>query len=107
MRRCRLLIAAFTPWLEDELPLPESRLITAAGLVTSAWGALLLLASRVCSTCSMLEFVATVNAVVVLAMLAWLAVEGGEMTGTGIVVVGALGIIVLRFAIYQLGLLRQ
>ena len=102
-----VLVAVFTPWLEDELPVPESWLITAAGMVTAAWGGLLLAASRLYPTRRALGFVASVNVVVVLAALAWLVLEGGEMTGTGIVVVGALGISVLRFAIYQTGLFRQ
>lgn len=102
-----LLIAALTAWLEDELPVPESWLITVAGIVTVAWGALLMVASRVYATRQALGGVAIVNVVVVVAMLAWLILEGGEMTGFGIVVVGVLGIAVLRFAVYQSGLLRR
>lgn len=102
-----LLIAACTPWLEDKVAIPDRWMIFVAGLITAVWGGLLVVASRVYPTRQSLGFVATVNVMTVLVILGWLLLEGAEMTGTGIVVVGALGICVLRFAIYQSGLLRQ
>lgn len=102
-----LLVTVFTPWLEDELPVAEGWLITMAGLVTSAWGVFLLVASRAYATRQALGAVAIVNVIVVVAMLVWLILEGGAMTGSGLVVVGVLGISVLRFAVYQVGLLRR
>jgi hypothetical protein len=101
-----LLLALSAGWLESELPAPGWFIVT-AGLVSAGWGALLIAASRMLPTRSALGAVAIVNWLVVVATLAWLALEGGDMSGVGLAAVGILGISVLRFAVYQSMVLRQ
>jgi hypothetical protein len=101
------LLVLASGWLPDELPVAETWMIAAAGIVTAVWGALLAVASRRLPTRGLLGSVAIVNALAVIAVLVWLVAEGSEMSGIGLAVVGVLGISVLRFAIYQSAVLRQ
>jgi hypothetical protein len=101
------LLAIAAGWLAGELPVSDDWLIVAAGVVTALWGALLVVASRSFPARALLMLVAAVNVATVVAVLAWLAIDGEAMSGIGIAVVGILGVSVLRFAIYQVMLLRQ
>ena len=58
-------------------------------------------------TRGVLGFVVVANVVTVVATLVWLVWKGFEMSGAGLAVVGVLGIIVLRFAVYQSAELRK
>jgi hypothetical protein len=102
-----LAVLLLSGWLADQLPVSETWLVVAAGAVTVVWGVLLVVASRAFPNRAAVTFVASVNVVFVVATVAWLVLEGPEMTAFGIAVVGALGVAVLRFAIYQVTLLRQ
>ena len=93
-------------WLDDELPVSSRWPIAVAGLLMAAWGGLLVGTSRWKPSREMLSVVAIVNVVVALATVPWLVLQGSEMSGIGIAVVGILGISVLRFAIHQFLILR-
>ena len=102
-----LALAGAASWLVDDLPVPGALVIAVAGGVTAVWGALLLAASRYTPTRNTLGVVATVNVLAAVALLAWLVLDGTEMTGIGLAVTGAIVVAVVRFAVYQSMLLRQ